>query len=255
MSDVGGTGFTNFLAKGRPAGTGLPASKRRHVWEMYADVRVVNKYLLVYSGLTSLALAIMGAVIFSIFTRPPYILTQDQGYVMWRTTEIFRLKPDMISSYLWMVLSKMYTKVPGSYDLSSIMGLVSPNIIDAFSGKSSGTERQILDQREYFDILEIRRVTNSRFPKFLSFISKANMSVSRETRDGAGNVVTETKADTDYVLVWLEQTPPTPENPWGLVLVGLEYLKGKDGEAIWNESVSLKEPSLPDKNSETEQKK
>lgn len=255
MSDVGGAGFTNFLAKGRPAETGMPASKRRHVWEMYADVRIVNKYLLVYSGLASLALAVMGAVVFAIYTRPPYILTQDQGYVMWRTTEVFRLKPDMISSYLWMVLSKMYNKVPGSYDLSSIMGFVAPNIIDAFSGKASGTERQLIDQREYFDILEIRRVPKSRFPKFLSFIAKANMSISRETRDAAGNVVTETKADTDYVMVWLEQTPPTPDNPWGLVLVGLEYLKGKDGESQWNESVSLKAPPEVEKEKETEQKK
>lgn len=244
MSDIGGGGFTNFLAKGRPPETAMPASKRRHVWEMYADVRVVNKYLLVYSGLTSLALAVMGSVIFSIYTRPPYILTQDQGYLMWRTTEVFRLKPDMISSYLWMVLSKMYTKVPGSYDLSSVMGLVAPAIIDAFSGKSSGTERQRIDQREYFDILEIRRIPKSRFPKFISFIAKANMSTSRETRDNAGNVVTETTADTDYVIVWLEQVSPTPENPWGLVLVGVEYLKGRDGETPWNESVSLKDPPI-----------
>jgi hypothetical protein len=241
MSDVGGAGFTNFLAKGRPAGAGIPASKRRHVWEMYADVRIVNKYLLVYSGLASIALAIMSAVVFSIYTRPPYILTQDQGYIMWRTTEVFRLRPDMVSSYLSMVLNKMYNKVPGSYDLSSIMGLVAPNIIDAFSGKSSGTERQVADQREYFDILEIRRLPKSRFPKFLSFMVKANMSISREGRDAAGNVVTETKAETDYVVVWVEQSTPTPDNPWGLVLVGLEYLKGAEGEKLWSESISLRE--------------
>lgn len=251
MSDVGGAGFTNFLAKGRPAEpVHGPASKRRHVWEMYADVRVVNKYLLVYSGLVSIAMALMSTVIFAIYTRPPYILTQDQGYIMWRTTEAFRLKPDMVESYIWLVLGKIFNRAPGAYDLSSIMGLVSPPIIDRFTGKAKtgAVERQSKDERQFFDILEIRRIPKSRFPKFLSFIVRANKSISREVRDAAGNVVTETRAETVYVTVWLEPVYPTPDNPWGLVLVGLDPQKEQVGQKDWDEAISLKEepPAIPD---------
>jgi hypothetical protein len=241
MSDVGGAGFTNFLSKGRPVEPGEPASKRRHVWEMYGDVRVVNKYLLVYGGFTSIAMAMMALVIFAIYTRPPYILTQDQGFVMWRTTEVFKLKPDMVSSFIWLVVSKLYNKVPGAYDLTPIMNMVAPNIIDTFTGKAGGGERLSKNERQYFDILEIKRIPESRFPKFISFIIKGNKSISTEIRDAAGNIVTETKAETDYIIIWLDLKYPTPENPWGLDLVGLEYLKGKDGEAEWRTAVSLKD--------------
>jgi hypothetical protein len=208
---------------------------------MYGDVRVVNRYLLIYGGLVTVTMAMMAVVIFAIYTRPPYILTQDQGFIMWRTTEVFRLKPDMVSSYLWLVLSKMYNKVPGSYDLTPIVGLVAPNIIDTLSGRAGGGDRLNANERQYFDILETRRIPESRFPQFISFIIKGNKSISREIKDSAGNVVTETKAETDYVVVWIDQTYPSPENPWGLVLVGLEYLKGKDGEKEWMTAIPLKD--------------
>jgi hypothetical protein len=249
MSDVGGAGFTNFLTKGRPVEPGEPASKRRHVWEMYGDVRVVNKYLLFYGGFASVAMTMMALVIFAIYTRPPYILTQDQGFIMWRTTEVFKLKPDMVSSYIWLVISKLYNKVPGAYDLSSIMNMVAPNIIDTFTGKAGGGDRLSKNERQYFDILEIKRIPESRFPKFISFIIKGNKSISREIRDAAGNVVTETTAETDYIIIWLDLQYPTPENPWGLSLVGLEYLKGREGEAEWKTAVALnddKGTKLPD---------
>lgn len=246
MSDVAGSGLGNYLKKGRgvePAGE--PASKRRHVWEMFGDVRVMNNYLLVYSGLSSVAAALMSIVVFSIYTRPPYILTDDEGYVMWRTTEVFQTRPDMVSTYLGMVMGKIFNIAPGAYDLTSISKMVAPVIMDAYSGKVGQvvSDRMSKDRRQFFDILEIRRVPNSEYPEFLSFMVKANVANMAETRDQAGNVITTTSADTFYYTVWIDQVRPTPDNPWGLVLVGVgKVLKGKEGETSWNEAVPLVEP-------------
>lgn len=245
MSEVAGTGLSNYLKKGRGVDPQVePASKRRHVWEMFGDVRVMNRYLLIYSGLSSVAAALMSVVVFSIYTRPPYILTQDEGFVMWRTTEVFKVKPDMISSYLWLVMGKIFNIAPGAYDLTSISKMVAPVIMDAYGGKVGQvvSDRMAKDRRQFFDILEIRKVPKSEYPEFLSFMIKANVSNMAETRDQAGNVVTTTTADTFYYTVWVEQVRPTPDNPWGLVLVGVgKVLKGKEGEAAWNASVPFAE--------------
>ena len=244
MSDIPGGGLGNYLKKGREVDpTGIePASKRRHVWEMFADVRVMNNYLLVFSGLSSVAAALMAIVVFTIYTRPPYILTEDEGYVLWRTTETFQVRPDMVSSFLWLVMGKIFNVTPGAYDLTSISKMVAPVIIDAYSGKVAQEygERINRDRRQFFDILEIRKVVKSEYPEYLSYIVKANVSSMSEGRDQAGNVVTTTAADTFYYTVWLAQDRPTPDNPWGLVLVGVgAVLKGKDGDAAWAQSVPL----------------
>jgi len=243
MSDIGGGGLGNYLKKGRSVEPlGEPASKRRHVWEMFADVRVMNNYLLVFSGLSSVAAALMAIVVFTVYTRPPYILTEDEGYVMWRTTETFQVRPDMVSSYLWLVMGKIFNVSPGAYDLTSISKMVAPLILDTYSGKvgQEAGERINRDRRQFFDILEIRKVPKSEYPDYLSYIIKANVSNMTETRDQAGNVVTTTAADTFYYTVWLDQVRPTPENPWGLVLVGVgAVLKGKEGEVAWAQGVPM----------------
>ncbi len=242
MSD-GGFGVTNYMKKGRGVDpqTDL-ASKRRHVWEMFGDVRVMNNYLLVYSGLSSIAAAIMAMVVFMIYTRPPYILTQDEGFVMWRTTEAFKTRPEMVSSYLGLVLGKIFNIAPGAYDLTSISRLVAPLIMDTYSGRVGQvvSDRMDRDRRQFFDILEIRSVPKSEFPEFLSYMVKANVSNMAEARDQAGNVITTTTADTYYYTVWIKQETPTPDNPWGLVLVGVgKILKGTEGEAAWKTAVPL----------------
>lgn len=246
MSEIGGSGLTNYLKKGRGVEPQHEAaSNRRHVWEMFGDVRVMNNYLLIYSGLSSVAVALMSIVVFSIYTRPPYILTEDEGYVMWRTTEVFQTRPDMVTTYLGMVLGKIFNIAPGAYDLTSISKMVAPVILDAYSGKVGQvvSDRMSRDRRQFFDILEIRKVTKSEYPEFLSFMVKANVSNMAETRDQAGNVIITTTAETFYYTVWIDQNRPTADNPWGLVLVGVgQVLKGKEGERAWNETVPLIEP-------------
>lgn len=250
MSDFTGTGPTNYLKRGRGVDPQVEAaSKRRHVWEMFGDVRVMNNYLLIYSGLSSVAAALMSVVVFSIYTRPPYILTEDEGYVMWRTTEVFQTRPDMVSTYLGMVMGKIFNIAPGAYDLTSISKMVAPVIMDAYSGKVGQvvSDRMSKDRRQFFDILEIRRVIKSEYPEFLSYMVKANLANMTEGRDQAGNVITTTSAETFYYTVWLDPSRPTPDNPWGLVLVGVgKVLKGKEGEGPWNEAVPLVEPEESD---------
>lgn len=239
----------SLFIKGRPvepkeqAGA---ASGRRHVWEMYGDVRVLNKYLLLFAGTLSVSVIALAGVILSIYTRPPYILTQDEGYIMWRTTEVFKLRQEMVSTYLSFVLGKLLNVAPGAYDLSGITGLVEPSIINYFTGKvgsaGAANERLSKDKRQFFDILGIHRIPKSQYPKLYSYIVKGNKTTAQDVRDTQGNIVTQTTAETVYIMVWLDHRRPTPEDPWGLVVAGLQEKTAKEGEADWAGSLPLNDP-------------
>jgi len=219
------------------------ASSRRHVWEMYADVRAVNTWLLLYSIGATIVAVILSLVIWTIFTRPPYILSEDDGFVQWRNTEVFRLREDQVKSYLWTTFGRIYNVTPGSYDLTPLLPLVSSQLIDRFTGKISSEQGDLrieTNQRQIYDLLEVRRTIDPRYPSFISILTRGVETKISETRDKAGNiVVTSPPPEVVFRIAYLQQKRPTPENPWGLYMVGIRVVKGTSAEKEWNDSVPM----------------
>lgn len=217
-------------------------SKRRVVWELFEDVRVANTWLFIYSSAITLVVCILSLVLVTIFRKPPYILTQDEGFVMWRTTEAFQLKDDMVRSFADQVLSKIQNMSPGAYDLAPISGMVNSKIIDFYMKKATegAEDRNRTNKRQLYFLNEIKRTSAVKdFPNYLQFICKGEKTTYQEKVDAAGNVRVIPNAETVYYILITEQRNPKPANPWGLFVVGIKALNQTDGDPVWEDATEL----------------
>src|SRR5262245_26575130 len=88
------------------------ASRRRYIWEFGADLERTNGLLFIACSLMLVAVICPAVTVTVIFTRPPYILTEDEGYVMYRSTQVYRLDETRIKTYLDVVMGKLLTINP-----------------------------------------------------------------------------------------------------------------------------------------------
>lgn len=222
----------------------LPA-KRRVVFEYFEDVQIANTLLSVLVGILALALLVESTVLALIFRRPPYILAEDSGYVMWRTTEVFRLRPDMVKSFLETMGSKMLTIQPGAYNLDSLVHHVYPHVIQALQQKVGENESRIQRKvRQLWTFLEARAYSDPTpaYHSYRCFIVRAEKSFYEEQLNDSGNPETRATSSIVYYLFYLEQCRPTPENPWGLKIWGFRELDSElESKKIWDGSAGLGE--------------
>lgn len=221
---------------------------RRVVWEHFGDVRLINTWLLIISVLSLCLMLLLGANIFILVNRPPSVITVDQdGYVMWRSTDVFRLREDNIKMFLNLVLGKLFNSNPSYYDLSEITGLVHSSIIQKFANNVQGKsgERLRSDKRQVYTLYEVRRTIDPRYPKLMAFVTRGELTVYEEHRDASGNVRVYPQSDVVVWVAYLDPCRPTPADPWAFKLVGVEKRIGERAETTWNQSVPIAGSSLP----------
>ena len=217
-------------------------TKRRVVWELFEDVRVANTWLFILMTAMVFTLCIFSLVLVTIYKRPPYILSEDEGFVMWRNTEAFKLRDDMLSMYASNLLSYLLNMSPGVYDLTPITSLVHPTIIKGYYSKASDTaeDRLSSNRRQIFKLNDARRTFYMRqFPQYIQIVTQGEKAVYSEERDNAGNVRVLPNAKIVYMILLLDQQRPTPQNPWGLYTVGIQQLDDLTGQKVWSESEPL----------------
>lgn len=218
-------------------------TKRRVVFEYFEDVQIANTLLSILVGVLGIALLAQSAVLWVIFKRPPYILTQDQGYVMWQTTEVFRLKSDMIKSFIETVGSKLLTIQPGSYRLETLAHQVHPHVIQALQQKVGQNESRIQRKvRQLWNFLEARHYQDPTpaYQSYQCFSVRAEKAFYEEVSGEQGNPETRAHSTIVYYLFYLEQVRPTPENPWGLKVWGFRELESEiEAKKIWDASVEI----------------
>ncbi len=219
--------------------------KRRVLFEYFEDVQIANTILSILIGILALALLIESIVLILIFRRPPSILAEDSGYVMWRTTEVFRLKPDMIKSYLETIGAKMLTIQPGAYHLDSLVHHVYPHVIQVLQLKVGENESRIQRKvRQLWTFLEAKRYQDPTpaYQPYRCFIVRAEKSFYEETINDSGNPETRATSSIVYYLFYLELLRPTPENPWGLKVWGFREIETElESKKIWESSSGLGE--------------
>lgn len=222
----------------------LPA-KRRVLFEYFEDVQIANTFLSILVGILVLTLFVESIVLVLIFRRPPYILAEDSGYVMWRTTVVFRLRPEMVKSFLEMAGSKMLTIQPGAYNLDSLAHHVYPHVIQALQQKVGQNESRIQRKvRQIWTFLEAKRYLDPTpaYQNYRCFSIRAEKAFYEEQMNDSGNPETRATSSIVYYLFYLDQIRPTPENPWGLKIWGFREIDSElECKKIWESSIPLGE--------------
>lgn len=220
----------------------LPA-KRRVVFEYFEDVQMANTWLSILVGILGVALLIESIVLVIIFKRPPYILTQDQGYVMWQTTEVFQLREDMVKSFIETTGSKLLTIQPGAYNLDSLAAQAYPHVIQALQQKVGQNESRIQRKvRQLWSFLEARRYADphTAYKGYRCFSVRAEKAFYEEHLNDQGNPETRASSSIVHYLFYLEQIRPIPENPWGLKIWGFREIDSEtEARQIWEASTPL----------------
>ncbi|MES2307577.1 MAG: hypothetical protein V4507_01845 [Verrucomicrobiota bacterium] len=222
----------------------LPA-KRRVIFEYFEDVQIANTLLSVLVGILGLALLMESVVLIVIFKRPPYILAEESGYLMWRTTEVFQLRPDMVKSFLETTGSKMLTIQPGAYNLNSLAHQVYPHVIQALQQKVGQNESRIQRKvRQIWTFLEAKQYADPTpaYQSYRCFIVRAEKAFYEEQINDSGNPETRATSSIVHYLFYVEQIRPTLENPWGLKIWGFRELDSEqEAKKIWEASTSIGE--------------
>jgi hypothetical protein len=220
--------------------TRLPRS-RRLLWEHAEDVRVANTWLTMIAVVLALANVIQTCVLLSIFKRPPAILQEDAGFVMWRTADVYRLRSDIIKTYIGTTLGALLEVHPGAYDLTKLDGLVDVSILKKYSddAQSNGENRLEKSTRRLFAVYEMRRWVNPSYPQYIAIAVRGEKVIYEEFRDDLGNVRVTPKNTLTLYVVYLKQQTPTPRNPWGIMMVGIQEMKQQDQEKTWADSFPI----------------
>ena len=220
---------------------------RRLEWESLADIRSINSYLLGICTLLGAACAALSFALWHTVHRSPPVITQDEGYLQWRTTDVLRLRPHMVGAYLDAVVGRLLSVSPRTSDIRPLADFdVAPEILDAFSGvaEHAGAVRIDRDVRQTYRILELRRTEDPRYPATIACILRAEQTVFAEVRGASNTSAYLPHSAIVFHIAYLDRRRPRPENPWGLALVGIASLEPGLGAARWEAAKPLGEEEI-----------
>jgi len=174
-------------------------------------------------------------------TRPVAVIQEDAGFVMYRTTEAYRLRKDIVRTFLECTLQKLLTINPGYYDYASLRTLVGNAVLTKFSelAKQGGSERLRTNQRQTFTIFDCKRTMDPNYPDYIAVLVRGEFAITEEKTDSAGNTILVPKDEIRLYQCYLKQQRPSPENPFGLVLIGLGPKKTEEAEGLWQRGVEF----------------
>lgn len=221
----------------------LPA-RRRVIWEHAQDLAVFLRVNVIFNILFIISVVLVGVVVLVIVNRPPFVVNQDQGYVYYRNTEVYKLRTALIHSFVHATVAKLYTFSPGGYEIWGLESLISPQILEAFmkAARDEAEKRAEQKRRQFLSVREIRRYYDPKFDEFISIAVHGEKARFEEVITAEGT--RELKADSGSFLImtYLKEVVPSPENPWGLLLTGIfqvgEMSTGK-AKLLWEASVPL----------------
>lgn len=222
----------------------LPAG-RRVIWEHGQDLAVYLSISLALNVLFALAVLIMSMVLIGIYSKPPNVLTYDQGYVFYRGTDVYKLRTDMIATYLNVTTGTLLTINPGGYDVSKLDGLVASRISAMFANKFKQEQDAILatNRRELWRIQKIKRYYDPNLPNYIQIAIMGEKVKYEDIRTNSGLTDLKTTNLRTLYIVYLAQVTPTAQNPWGLFLDGIQEISPNPDpdkpKAIWDKCVDL----------------
>lgn len=174
-----------------------------------------------------LALASVGIVFFR-----PFI---------WPSKNVNFSHPELLRSFLKVTTEDLLNYNSGDYDISHIKYLVSPKIIEIFTNvsKEQSSSRIKFNRRQIWTIHEMRLYYDPKFPQYIAVPLRGEKLTCEDIPSGNG-FITKTSSEPTLMITYLQQKVPSPENPWGLFLVGIcEVLEKDQAKSLWNMSVPI----------------
>jgi hypothetical protein len=217
-------------------------TRRPIIWEQAADLqKVLTLFVVLIFALTLCCMFLVHTVI-KLSMREPAVLQDDLGYVSYRTTEVYKLRKDIIMSFSRELLDTLLTVTPGRYNNLVLRNRVDLKVLDVFSKSAyeAGEQRLTANDRQNFELYDVKRYVDNEYPDLIAIACRGEKQVYREQSDAAGNVRPHFETDLMALVLYLQQRVPTPENPWGLFVVGVKLPEfPKQSEAIWQQTADL----------------
>ena len=217
-------------------------TRRAILWEQAADLqKVLTLFFAIIIVLTICCMFLVHCVI-TLSQREPAVLQEDLGYVSYRTTEVYGLRKDIVTTFSRELLATLLTVTPGRYNNLVLKNRVDLKVLDVFAKAAyeAGEQRLTANDRQDFELYDVKRYVDNEYPDLIAIACRGEKQVYREQTDPAGNVRPQLKTQLMALVLYLQQRVPTPENPWGLFVVGVKLPHHqKQSEAIWQQTTDL----------------
>jgi hypothetical protein len=224
-------------------------SRKRVVWEHFGDLLRVNWWLSILLAVALGCVIVQSFVLLAIYNRPPYILTEDQGYVMYRTTSPFRLSEANVENYTDVVSGTLLDMSPGAYDLTPLVSMVRPAILDKYrrDAEVNSVSRKATGERTYWSLYGVRRIFEDRYPEFIILAVQGEVvNLSAQPDPAPGGAPERPISNPVLLKFYLKTVRPTPDNPFGLFLVGVANVPADSASQVWESAKPLSETLAPD---------
>ena len=217
-------------------------TRRPIIWEQAADLqKVLTLFLAIIFVLTICCMFLVHCVV-KLSEREPAVLQEDLGYVSYRTTEVYRLRKDIIMTFSRELLDTLLTVTPGHYNNLGLKNRVDLKVLDVFSKAAyeAGEQRLTANDRQNYELYDVKRYLDNEYPDLIAIACRGEKQVYREQTDPAGSTRPRLNTELMALVLYLQQRVPTPENPWGLFVVGVKLPDyQKQSEAIWQQTTEL----------------
>jgi hypothetical protein len=217
-------------------------TRRPIIWEQAADLqKVLTLFLAIIIVLTICCMFLVHCVV-KLSEREPAVLQEDLGYVSYRTTEVYRLRKDIIMTFSRELLDTLLTVSPGHYNNLGLRNRVDLKVLEVFSKAAyeAGEQRLTANDRQNYELYDVKRYVDNEYPDLIAIACRGEKQVYREQTDPAGSTRPHLNTELMALVLYLQQRVPTPENPWGLFVVGVKLPDyQKQSEAIWQQTTEL----------------
>lgn len=219
-----------------------PSAERAIRWEHGQDLRAYLTLSVILNVLFAFSLFVMAVVLMIIYSRPPFVVAQDKGKVYYRTSESFKLRTDIIKSFLTVTTGGLYTFDSSGYDPSGLDHLVDPAVLEAFAREARKQAELRINKklRQIWVIREIKRYYDPDFSNLLCLAIRGEKANYEFTVTSSQQTDMKTTSMMTLAVAYVEQITPTPDNPWGMRLIGIyEVADPTDAQILWEQCVPL----------------
>lgn len=214
-------------------------SDRRVVWHFGQFLGLFFKISLGINVILGIAVMVLAAGLVAFALRPPIVLDQNSGYLMWRTTSKFVQSPDNVRAFFSETLGAILTVIPGDYRLARISDRVSKNVYELFrKDETFFTEQAIVGRRRVYRLNDARRFDDPKFPQFLVFAVKGEVAAFEMSSSFAAPGFTYDAKEYVHV-VYCSLRMPQPNNPYGLFVEGISTKVGAEAQGVWERAFPL----------------
>ena len=207
-------------------------------WTLTSELGSLVKVLLIAVLCLTAVCVFLGLCLSWFALRPPIVLDQNAGYLMVRTTDIFRLSNDNVSAWTDLVLTSLYTSEPGNPSLLRVSRYVSKKVLAIFQKPDEAMLIQS-NERRTFTYQEVRAYSYPKYDKkYLMLAVRGELNTYKIDATALRQFTVETVSQVN--ILYVRRTIPNPQNPFGMVLEYIDTKTGTEADKIWDICQPLK---------------